>query len=467
MLRIVHLVLAGALLAVLLAGCTRLSPPEQSGELVVAIRSGLATYVAENGKTSGYEYDLIEAFAASRRWRVRYVIAEDQARLRSLLQEGKVHFAASAWIDDDPAFAYSRPLREARPVLVGSDVLRRPAAAADLRGRRIAAMYGSPQVGLLQQMAGKPPLFEVELRTGVAEFDLLREVSEHKIDFAAADSLQFNLALHYLPDLEVALTLPGTIRYGWAFPRDADPLLKQVDQFIAGISTRNGLLDRLRDRYFGNIERVGSEGLIGFYQLIGTRLPRYRRLFEDAQAATAIDWRLLAALAFQESKWDPLATSPTNVRGMMMLTEDTADRLGVSNRLDPRQSILAGARYLADLRDLLPAEVREPDRTWLALAAYNLGMGHLNAARTIATQLKRDPNSWYEMKQVLPLLSRPEYYMRLKSGLGRGGEAVIMVENIRTYADILTRFQPAAEPALKFRLGAAARPYRDATLKAQ
>jgi membrane-bound lytic murein transglycosylase F len=173
-------------------------------------------------------------------------------------------------------------------------------------------------------------------------------------------------------------------------------------------------------------------------------LPRYRRLFIEAQDVHGIDWRLLAALAYQESHWDPLATSYTNVRGMMMLTEDTADRLRVTDRLDARQSILAGTRYLVELKEQLPPEVAEPDRTWLALAAYNLGMGHMNGARFVATLVKRDPNAWHEMKQVLPLLAQPEYYARLKSGAARGGEAVIMTENIRTYYDILRRHEKAA-----------------------
>lgn len=442
---------AVALLA-LLGACSRLPPPEKSGELVVAISSGPASYQSEEGKASGFEHDLIEAFAESRQWRVRYVVAGDQAKLRSLVRDGKVHFAASAWIDDDPELQFSSPLRESQPVLVGySDDLGLNTEPQDLSGKRVAVMYGSPQLGALKTMAGNPPRFEIAMRTDVTEFDLLREVEERKVPFAATDMLQFNLALHFIPDLDVALALPGKIRFGWAFPRGDEHLLSQVNQFIETASVRNGLLERLKDRYFGYIERVKTEGLVEFFHLMHARLPRYRRMFEDAQASSSIDWRLLAALAFQESKWDPLATSPTNVRGMMMLTEDTADRMRVSDRLDPRQSIRAGARYLADLRDELPGEVMEPDRTWLALAAYNLGMGHLNAARAIAVRLKRDPNSWYEMKQVLPLLARPEYYERLKSGMGRGGEAVILVENIRSYYDILNRFQPAAGPVLKFR----------------
>jgi membrane-bound lytic murein transglycosylase F len=138
----------------------------------------------------------------------------------------------------------------------------------------------------------------------------------------------------------------------------------------------------------------------------------------------------------------------------MMLTEDTADRMGVDNRLDPMQSTRAGARYLAAMMEELPEEIKEPDRTWLGLAAYNLGMGHLNGARTFAKQMKRDATSWYDMKKVLPLMSQPEYYSRLKSGPARGGEAVIMVENIRNYYDILSQFEPAWQPTAKLSISA-------------
>ena len=140
----------------------------------------------------------------------------------------------------------------------------------------------------------------------------------------------------------------------------------------------------------------------------------------------------------------------------MMLTEETADRLGVGNRLDVRESILAGARYINILKDLQADDVGEPDRTWLALAAYNIGPGHFNAARTLAKQLGADPTAWYEMKQVLPLLAQPKYYQRLKAGRARGGEAVLLVENIRSYYEILQRNEaphPTAPPKVGAMIG--------------
>jgi len=241
----------------------------------------------------------------------------------------------------------------------------------------------------------------------------------------------------------VAQELDGKVRFAWAFAEKDDAALFEKAQAFISRVRQDGALARVYDRYFGHIHRINHAGISDFLERIGSLLPHFRGEFVAAQEITGIDWRLLAALAYQESAWDPLATSPTGVRGIMMLTGDTADRLHVGNRLDPKQSIRAGAEYLADLIDQLPAEAKEPDRTWLGLAAYNLGQGHLNGARAIALGLKRDPSSWYEMKRVLPLLARAQYYNRLKSGRARGGEAVIMVENVRTFYDILSRFEPA------------------------
>lgn len=451
MVRLAH-AFAVALLC-LLAACGRLESPQQSGELVVAIRTGPASYQSEDGTASGFEYDMVEAFADSLNVKARYVIAGDQDELLSLVRDGQVHFAASAWIDGDAHLIYTQPLRESQQVVVGhgGEIGGTEDGGAALAGLSIEAMLASPQLAALTRLAGDPPRFTVNPRGGVNEFELLQEVADRQNDFAATDRLQYNLALHFLPDLEVAHRLPGIVRYGWAFANHQRALHRQAEDFIKASKGKNGLLARLTDRYFGYIERVKPAGVAEFFKKVNVVLPRYRRLFEAAQISSGIDWRLLAVLGYQESKWEPLSTSPTGVRGIMMLTEDTADHLKITDRLDPQQSISAGARYLADLRDQLPEEVAEPDRTWLALAAYNLGMGHLNAARTIAIQLKRDPNSWYEMKQVLPLLSRPQYYQRLKSGMGRGGEAVIMVENIRTFYDILCHFEPAWQPPVKFR----------------
>lgn len=172
-----------------------------------------------------------------------------------------------------------------------------------------------------------------------------------------------------------------------------------------------------------------------------TLLPHYRRWFEEAADLTGIDWQLLAALSYRESHWRPNAVSFTRVRGMMMLTEETADRMNVENRLDAHSSILAGARYLQLLKEQLPLRMNEEDRLWMALAAYNQGMGHLEDARILAIQSGLNPDVWADVKRMMPLLSHPSVYKKTKHGKARGGEAVILVETVRLYREMLNRLE--------------------------
>ena len=203
----------------------------------------------------------------------------------------------------------------------------------------------------------------------------------------------------------------------------------------------DGELDRLKKLYFTQTRRLPEADVQGILEKRITLLPLYKAAFIEAQERTGLDWRLLAALSYQESQWNPLATSPTGVRGIMMLTSDTADRLGVPDRLDVQPRILGGARYLAMMENELPARIPEPDRTWMALAAYNVGMGHLEDARRLAQRLGKNPDSWNDVKEVLPLLSNPAYARYLRLGYARGGEARILAENVRVYYEILKRFE--------------------------
>jgi membrane-bound lytic murein transglycosylase F len=387
----------------------------------------------------GFEFDVLHRFADAQHKKLRVVRARNPVKLRDLLDDSAIDFVASIPIKEDAQVRFTRPLREAQPLVVqNADALPvfEPAALA---GKTIEVLAGSVQEADLQQLALTPPI-AIERPRVANDVDLMQRVSEYHADLVATDSIHFDLAVNYYPDLIVAQELPGKVFYAWGFRAADEALRAQADDFIAD-ARRDGTLAKLRDRHFGHFKRIDPIGATQFIEDMRRVLPRYQATFQQAQAITGLDWRLLAALAYQESKWDPLATSYTGVRGMMMLTDDTADSLGVDNRLDPVESIRAGARYLAELKDRVPDKVPEPDRLWFALAAYNIGWGHLNGARQFAQSLRRDPNSWYDMKKVLPLMAQPEYAERFKAGRARGGEAVILVENVRTYYDILVRFE--------------------------
>ncbi|MDP2821772.1 MAG: membrane-bound lytic murein transglycosylase MltF [Sulfuritalea sp.] len=426
----------------LVAACGRIDPPETDGKLVVAVRETPAFFQQREGATaSGFEHDLVTAFADSLGLKVHFIKAADLYELNDLALAGRVHLAASMPLGNG-SLQYSTPIRTVKQWIVGYSVVIGPENISDLAGQAVEVVAGSTLADTLRGLEEKSRPLIVEV-PGVNEMELLARVAERKATLVAVHEINLDLGINFYPELNPLLQLPGKLEFGWAFGAEgADALRAKADAFIAA-ARADGTLARIHDRYFGHIKRINAAGIAKFLDDTRTKLPNWRRHFQSAQELSGIDWRLLAALAYQESHWDPLATSPTGVRGMMMLTEDTADHLRVKNRLDAQESIRAGARYLAELVEQVPDSAKHPDRLWLALSAYNLGMGHFRGARAIAMKMKRDPDVWYEMKQVLPQLARPEVYARLKSGAARGGEAVIMVENIRSYYDILTRFEPA------------------------
>jgi membrane-bound lytic murein transglycosylase F len=418
-------------------------PTPAQHDLVVLTRAGQLSHVTDdNGNATGLEHDLTEAFAQELGVAVKYMVVapeEMEARLT-----GRDYHLAAAWLSPiaDSQIQATPPIFQTRDMLVQHEASLPLTELSQLSGKTVHVMAGSRQASNLQRLSQKiPGLKVIEIGRGDI-IDLLESLGNGQLDYVAMDQSLEDIANQFVPNLRSSLLLSEEQPIVWLLGSHPNSeLAARANAFIERIQ-HDGTLARLEDRYFGHVHRLNQADVIKFLGQIETTLPKLRKLFQAAESVSGIDWRLIASVAYHESHWDANATSPTNVRGIMMLTEETADRLKVGNRLDARESIMAGARYINILKDTLPEEVREPDRTWLALAAYNIGPGHFNAARSIAKQLKADPNAWYEMKRILPLLAKPQYYERLKAGRARGGEAVILVENIRSYFDILARHEP-------------------------
>ena len=442
------------LLSLLFAGCGEQAAPlalkrplpfptpAQHDLIVVTSTGPLTYYLDDKGAVVGLEHDLIEAFAQELGVGVKYeVVPPDE--IDAVLDAGKAHLAA-AWL---PMPADTRE-KSTPPILQTSDVLLQHEASLalddkdDLRGRTVVAMPGSRQLATLRELQDRiPDLQVIEYKDGDL-FSLLESLGKRKVELVAIDSTLTQIAAQFIPSLQATLELDENRPVVWRLGTHPNAeLLARVSAFVER-AQRDGTLLKIEDRYFGHVRRLKQADIVSFLGRMETVLPKLKKHFQSAQTVSGIDWRLIAAVAYHESNWDPQATSPTGVRGIMMLTEDTADRLGIGNRLDVRESIIGGARYLNLLKDMQSEDVPEPDRTWLALASYNIGPGSFNAARALAKQLGADATAWYEMKQVLPLLAQRKYYERVKSNRARGGEAVLLVENIRAYHDILVRNQP-------------------------
>jgi membrane-bound lytic murein transglycosylase F len=458
-LRRAHIVFASTLAflsaAIFLAasgpGRARVADFHALGELRVATRiDALAYREDENGTYAGFEHDLLVEFGRRLGVPVRFVPYPDTAHALAAVIDGQAHLAAAGLTRDSRLpVAWTAGLREIDFVLVGSASRRGIARERDLAGRIVTVRRGTPLASAIAQIRQRVPEMEVvHPPSDIDDQTLLTQLAAGQIDLLAVDRVHYALASRFSPKLAIAYELPLKSSVAWALPLEAkDGLARAVNDFL-GDAGDNGFLTRVEDRYFGHVRRLDRYDIAAFLKRAQKRLPRYLPYFREAETRTGIDWRYLAALAYQESQWNPEATSYTGVRGMMMLTVETANRLGVDDRLDPRQAILGGARYIAMLQKELSSDVPDPDRMWMATAAYNIGMGSLINARALARMLGRNDSSWAELKSVLPLLSRRQYADRLKSRVARGGEALIMTENIRNFYDILRRTYPIERPLL-------------------
>ena len=425
------------------------APARESGELVVLTVQGPTTWFADAaGNPVGLEHDLVQRLADALQLRLRLVFVTSETELIPALEARRGHLAAGLPVPSAAAEARVR-LGPAYQTVTQQLIWRadrpRPAGVTDLRGMRIAVLPDSRAVDLLAQAKTRTPGLTWEEIAHSGPDDLLKLVADGRYDATVIDSHWFTAARKFYGGLAVAFELGKPAPLAWAFPQAGDEFVYRAAREFFARARKDGSLAQLVERYHSNLRPLDRNDIDTFLARRESLLPRWRPLFVEAQLATGIDWRMIAALAYQESHWEPAATSPTGVRGMMMLTEETAARLGVKNRLDPREDVPAGARYLVLLRDALPPHIPEPDRTWMAVAAYNLGQGSLESARLLAQRQKLNPDSWSDLKKALPLLASAEHSASVPTGFARGGEALAMAENVRQYFDILVRFERGYE----------------------
>ncbi|HYC35229.1 MAG TPA: membrane-bound lytic murein transglycosylase MltF [Usitatibacter sp.] len=448
-------------LALLAAGCEQpprpVPPIAQSGELVVLTVNGPTTYFEDSqGLPSGFEYDLATMFARELDVRLEFVVIDNPAKIDQMLRAGQAHLAAAALarhFDFPGGLAWGPSYFTVQHQVVGRVGEPRPRTLKDIAGRRVGVVEDSVGEYLLAGPAEQMQNLE-RLPAGASTADLLERVAQRKLDYALVESTRFTLARRFFPQVEVAFNVGKPLEYSWLVSTvDKKRILDAAKPFFQRIQ-KDGTLKRLSERYYGHAARITALDSGTLLERIGTQLPRLKPWFMEAEAVSGVDWRLVAAIGYQESHWDANATSPTGVRGLMMLTEETAQRLQIRDRLDARESIIGGARYFALLKEAMSPRIEEPDRSWLALAAYNMGLGHLEDARILAQRSGLNPDKWQDVRQVLPRMSEAETFNTLKHGYARGFEAMQLVDNVRNYYDILTRMEPRDAPQLPHPAGA-------------
>jgi membrane-bound lytic murein transglycosylase F len=410
------------------------------GELRVATRSGpLSYYIGSDGTPQGPEYELARRFADELGVRLTITPMHSYEDIYQALRAGRAHLAAAGLKVPQRSIdgvEFGPTYQRVREHLIYRRGATRPGSLAEIGDADLEIAAGSSHAKALSAARdGLPDLVWVEDATTNTQA-LLEGVADGNIDYTIADSTEFAFAHDAHPDLRIAFDFPGSQSLAWAASDRYPEFRQHMGAYFARLNT-SGELATVVSRYYGRSDDAEFAEAPTFMRHLQSRLPLYKKWFEEAAEQSSQDWRLLAAIGYQESKWNPAAASGSGARGMMQLTTQSAVAMKVADTADARQNILGGARYFHQLYEKIPAHVPDPDRTWFALAAYNIGYGHVEDARVLAQKAGHDPDSWDDVRQFLPLLAQEQWYTQTQNGYARGWEPVQYVDNVRSYVDLL------------------------------
>ncbi len=409
---------------------------------VILLNAPSTYYIGTEGK-QGFEYDLLKSYAHHLGADLNITAAHTTKEAIELSKNPAIHITSAALA--------KTPLREKKfnfgpsyfevqeQVICHRGMLRSkkfPRDVEELAGLKITVGDDTSYSETIRALQNDG--FDINA-TYTSEFsteELLQKVASHEIDCTIADSNIYSVNLRYFTEIALAFSISGREQLAWLLPENTAELEADMYSWLNTFN-QTGEMTQLKDHYYSYVLFFDYYNTKMFYKRIKSRLPKYEKYFKEVAKKYEIPWTLLASISYQESHWNPKAKSHTGVRGLMMLTRNTAKILGVKNRLDPKQSIKGGTRHIKQMIKFVPKEVEGENRLKFALAAYNIGMGHIKDAQKLAKKIGLNQNIWSDLKRVLPLLSQKKYYKTLKFGYARGAEPVKYVEAIYDYRNIL------------------------------
>ncbi len=413
------------------------------GELIVLTTNEPTTYYFDrDNNPAGPEYEMTRSFAESIGVVVRYRVYSSVQEIIQALRDGEGDIAAAGiTVTEDrlAEFDFGAVYQTVSEQLVchrnGKYIIR----PEDLQKLEIVVPASSSYIDTLTGYLEAYPDLTWKVDEHLLSAQLMEKVWNGEIECTVCDSTVVDINRRYFPELAVKYSLAEGSRLAWMFQKQNGLLQAAIEKWITGFK-ESGAFALMQEKYYGYIEVFDYVDVRAFRRRIKQRYLKYKDMFMDAAQANDLPLSLLAALSYQESHWNPRAKSPTGVRGMMMLTQPVAKSYGVTSRLDPESNIHAGAKHFSRMKQLIGPDVPEPIRTWLALAAYNVGLGHFRDAQRLAERQGKNPNCWVTLKEILPQLSEKEYYSTLRYGYARGNEPVRYVTRVRDYRDMFEQF---------------------------
>ena len=410
-----------------------------SGQLTVITDNNANCYYIYRDKPMGFEYELAKAFADYLGVELKLVLPGWQNMFKALNKGQGDLIAANLTMTparEGMADFSDKYLSIQQYIIIHKDN-HKIKKVQDLNGTTVHVRKGSSYHERLLELNEDGLDIKLALHENIPTEELLRQVAGKEIEITVAASNIALLNRRYYPDIRMAFPIAEKESLGWAVKKGDGKLLRKINKFFDAIG-ENGTFDNIYEKYYGNVQLFDYVDLKKFHRRIETRLPRYQKIIREEAAKYGFDWRLIAAVIYQESHFNPRAISHKGVRGLMQLTLDTAQEVGIKDRLDSTESIRGGVKYLNRMYKRFK-NVQGFDRMLFALASYNIGHGHVKDAQRIAHEKGLDKYRWSSIKQTLPLLQDRRYYKKTRYGYARGTEPVRYVNGILTYYDILRR----------------------------
>lgn len=411
------------------------------GKIRMLTENSANSYYIYRDKPMGFEYDLAKEFAAFLQVDLE-VLTPGPDNIFAYLDMDRGDFVASGVTITEKRekdMLFTQPYMDVEQKFIYNKNKLPIKSVKDLPGRTIHVTRNSTYHDRLIQLKKRGIDIDMVLHDDLSTEELLRMVSDNNndINYTIADSNIAKLNRRYYPDICIGIPLQNKEYIGWAVRKRDVALSDKMVQFFDIIKS-NGIFDKIYEKYYGHLD-IGFDyyDLKSFHEGVETKLPKYKKTIIKESDKHGFDWRIIAAVIYQESHFDPKARSHTGVRGLMQVTEAAASEMGITNRRDPLQSLKAGIGYLSLLYRKFTYVHDSIDRIKFALASYNVGYGHVLDAQRLAKLQGKDATRWDSINETLPLLSKSRYYSKTKYGYARGHEPVRYIEKIFAYYDIL------------------------------
>lgn len=436
------LILTFTLTLLVLGSCTKkdsLERIKETGQITVLTRNNGHCYYTYRDKSMGFEYELAKAFADLLGVDLN-IVTPKWDELINLLNDGEGDLIAASMTitpSREEQADFSDGYMTIQQQVIVHKANHEVKKIDDLQRRTVHVRSGTSYEERLKELNAEGLDINIILHDDVPTEELIRKVHGREVEITIADSNIALLNRRYYPDIKIAFPIAEPQMIGWALRKNEQALLSKINEFFKTIE-EDGTFGKIYHNNYANVEIFDYVDMVKFHHRLQTRLPKYKDIIRQSAKKNGFDWKLIAAIVYQESHFNPKAKSYTGVRGLMQLTQETAKEMGIKNRLDPVQSIFGGVKYLKKIY-MKHDDIKDPDRLLVSLASYNVGHGHVVDAQRIAKKMGLDSKSWSALEKTLPLLRYPKYYKKSNHGYCRGTEPVRYVNRILTYYDILKK----------------------------